>query len=294
MDKALLKENRIHGDPSFPLCNYYMDITTGDVVLDCHWHDEMEFLKVSSGKAVFQIETDYYDVHAGEAIIINSGELHAGYPLENSPCSYEAIVFSSDLLHSGSVDLIYSKYIEPIVKNRLRFKRHITGAKEWESELLLSLSKVLRLVQARQPAYEMLAKSELLSMLAQLVVNSKLLVTQSGNAHGHLNLNRLKSALKYMNDNYSQKLSTRGVSAFLGISEGYFCRLFKHYFKRTPMDYLNYYRITQAIKLLEETELKVLEVAMEVGFDNISYFISTFKHYVGITPSKYRSQGKAN
>ncbi|NLV35906.1 MAG: helix-turn-helix transcriptional regulator, partial [Clostridiaceae bacterium] len=70
--------------------------------------------------------------------------------------------------------------------------------------------------------------------------------------------------------------------------------LFKHYFKRTPMDYLNYYRITQAIKLLEETELKVLEVAMEVGFDNISYFISTFKHYVGITPSKYRSQGKAN
>jgi len=294
MDKTLLKENRIHGDPSFPLCAYYMDIVPGDVVLDCHWHEEMEFLVVNSGKAIFQIETEYYNVHAGEAILINSGELHAGYPLENSPCSYEAIVFNSDLLHSGSFDLIYSKYIEPITKNRLIFKRHITGGSEWEVELLLSLSKVLKLVFARQPAYEMLAKSELLNMLAQLIMNSTPLVAESEKANGHQNLDRLKSALKYMHDNYSQKLSTRGVSAFLGISEGYFCRLFKHYFKRTPMDYLNYYRITQAIKLLEETELKVLEVAMEVGFDNISYFISTFKHYVGITPSKYRSQGKAN
>jgi AraC-like DNA-binding protein len=95
-----------------------------------------------------------------------------------------------------------------------------------------------------------------------------------------------------MHNNYSQKLSTREISAYLDISEGHFCRLFKQYFKRTPVEYLNYYRITRATKLLEETELKVLEVAMEVGFDNISYFISTFKHYVGTTPSKYRRENR--
>lgn len=292
MDKALLKENRIHGDPSFPLCTYYMDISPGDVVLDCHWHDETEFLLVTSGKAVFQIEADYYDVHAGEAIVINSGELHAGYSLENSPCSYEAVVFSSDLLHSGSFDIIYSKYIEPVVKNRVIFKRHITGANDWETKLLLSLSRVLELVVSKQPAYEMLAKSELLKMLAQLIINSTPIETESDKTHGQLNLERLKSALKHMHNNYSQKLSTREISAYLDISEGHFCRLFKQYFKRTPVEYLNYYRITRATKLLEETELKVLEVAMEVGFDNISYFISTFKHYVGTTPSKYRRENR--
>ena len=43
MDKLLLKEDRIHGDASFPLDSYHMDIPSGSIVLDCHWHEEMEF-----------------------------------------------------------------------------------------------------------------------------------------------------------------------------------------------------------------------------------------------------------
>ena len=46
--------------------------------------------------------------------------------------------------------------------------------------------------------------------------------------------------------------------------------------------------------MLEDTDLKVLEIAMEVGFDNLSYFIGTFKRHMNMTPSKYRSRTQAN
>jgi AraC-like DNA-binding protein len=144
-------------------------------------------------------------------------------------------------------------------------------------------------VLERSAAYEMLAKSELYAMLSLLVSNSSLSPAPAENAQGSFRIEKLKSALRYMQDNYSKRLSTLDISDYLHISEGHFCRLFKQYFKRTPVEYLNYYRISRAARLLEDTELKVLEVAMEVGFDNLSYFISTFKHYMGTTPSKYRN-----
>lgn len=286
MNKELLKENRIHGDMSFPLNAYQMEIPGGEIVLDCHWHEELEFLIVTSGKAVFQIDTENYEVHSGEGIFVNSGELHAGYPLEGSHCSFKALVFGDSLLHSGSFDLIQSKYLDPILKNRLSIRRHIKGREEWEKELLQRLIKTMDYVLDRVPAYELLVKSEMFAAVSLVVRNST--PVQASEANSNYRIEKLKNALRYMQDNSSQKLSTMDISSHLGMSEGHFCRLFKQYFKRTPVEYLNYYRVNKAARLLRDTELKVLEVAMEVGFDNLSYFIGTFKHYMGATPSKYR------
>lgn len=289
MNKELLKENRVHGDISFPLSAYYMDIPAGvGVVLDCHWHEELEFLMVTSGKAVFQIDTNYYEVHEGEGIFVNSGEVHAGYPLDNSQCSFKAVVFSTALLQNGSFDLIQTKYLDPLIKNRFSFNRHITGAEVWEHELLQRLSRAIDHSLQHSPAYEMLVKSELYGIFSLIVLNSTPEQASSESNTDSYRIEKLKKALQFMQDNSSKKLSTMDISSHLNMSEGHFCRLFKQYFKRTPVEYLNYYRISRAARLLKDTELKVLEIAMEVGFDNLSYFIGTFKHYMGSTPSKYR------
>ena len=288
MNKELLKENRAHGNASFPLNAYHMKITGGDMVVDCHWHEELEFLTVTSGQALFQIDTVYYNVRAGEGIFVNSGELHAGYPLGNASCSFKAIVFSDSFLHHGSFDLIQSKYMDPIIKNRLSVKRHITGADEWEKALLQRLNQAMDKVLDCAPAYELIAKSELYAAISLIVLNSEPAPSAQSIRSISCRTEEMKNALKYMQDNFPRKLSSVDISSHLNMSEGHFCRLFKQYFKRTPMEYLNYYRISKAARLLKDTELKILEVAMEVGFDNLSYFIGTFKRFMGSTPSKYR------
>ena len=58
-------------------------------------------------------------------------------------------------------------------------------------------------------------------------------------------------------------------------------------FRSTPVDYLNYYRIERACHILTTTELPVTEVAYRCGFNDSSYFVKTFRKYMGITPRAY-------
>lgn len=294
MDKLLLKEDRIHGDASFPLDSYHMDIPSGSIVLDCHWHEEMEFLLMTSGKAKFRIDTDYYEVNEGECIFVNSGELHAGFQINDSPCSFKALVFSPSLLYSSSFDLTRISYIDPIMKNSLIVKRHIKSDTGWQSQLLDRLLKLMVYMQDKPPAYELMVKSELFGIFALLSANCISSLNVAERSQDHFRLEKLKTALKYIQDNHSKKISTVDIAACVDMSEGHFCRVFKQYVKKTPVEYLNHYRITRAAKLLEETGMKVLEAAMEVGFDNLSYFTGLFKRHMGMTPSRYRStRGKA-
>jgi len=56
------------------------------------------------------------------------------------------------------------------------------------------------------------------------------------------------------------------------------------------MEYINEYRIKQAMRLLEETDLPVTEVCLECGYNNLGNFLRAFKKYTETTPLKYRIQ----
>ena len=66
------------------------------------------------------------------------------------------------------------------------------------------------------------------------------------------------------------------------------------YFKNTMgtsfIDYLNEYRLTMASRLLLSSESSILDIAAEVGFDNLSYFNRIFKKRFEMTPSAYRKK----
>lgn len=72
------------------------------------------------------------------------------------------------------------------------------------------------------------------------------------------------------------------------ISKGHLCRFFKKMTNMTPVDYLNYFRVTKSARLLRDTDDAVSEVAVRTGFNNISYFNRTFRKYMHMTPGDYR------
>ena len=65
---------------------------------------------------------------------------------------------------------------------------------------------------------------------------------------------------------------------------------FKKMTNRTPIDYLNVYRIEMASKKIINTDLSITDIAFSCGFNDLSYFIKTFKKITGITPRKYKEQ----
>ena len=75
------------------------------------------------------------------------------------------------------------------------------------------------------------------------------------------------------------------------MNKNYFCRFFKEKAGKTPFSYLTEYRINQACAQLLNTNLPITEIALNTGFENMSYFIRQFRRYRGCTPSEFRRSG---
>ena len=73
-----------------------------------------------------------------------------------------------------------------------------------------------------------------------------------------------------------------------GLSAKYLCRIFSQLTGKSPVEYLNEYRIERACAMLSDTELSILDIGYSCGFNDQSYFIKTFKKQKGMTPGAYR------
>lgn len=290
MDKSLLKEKRIHGDVMFPMEVYSMRYANPNSSLDCHWHDELEFLLVTEGASNFQIETSSYKVSKGQAIFINSGEVHAGFASDSCPWGYYAIVINSSLLHGSTYDRVSSKYIEPLLKKEYLIPQFIEGGVDWQKRLLKQLSEMVKVYTDKHFAYELKVKALLYEILSEMLSHSEPRVADRDYSNQLYKTERFKKVLSFIQDNYSRKISLSELAHEANMSEGHFCRFFKQMAKKSPIDYINFYKISRAAKLLKESDMRIIDAAMEVGFDNFSYFINIFKHYMNCTPSDYRKK----
>ena len=103
----------------------------------------------------------------------------------------------------------------------------------------------------------------------------------------HKRILQLKTALEFMESSYNKQITLEEMSGSVNMSPKYFCRFFQEMTHRTPIDYLNYYRIERACYQLMTTDQSITEVAYNSGFNDLSYFIKTFKKYKGTTPKQY-------
>ncbi len=98
----------------------------------------------------------------------------------------------------------------------------------------------------------------------------------------------VKSAVRYIEENYNSPLTLSEVAENVFLSTYYLSRMFKKELGKSFVDYLNEYRIEQSKKLLRETHYKAYEIAELVGINDAHYFSRLFKKHEGITPTVYR------
>jgi AraC family transcriptional regulator of adaptative response / methylphosphotriester-DNA alkyltransferase methyltransferase len=82
--------------------------------------------------------------------------------------------------------------------------------------------------------------------------------------------------------------------AQLGVSASHLSFIFKQRYKMSPLHYLNEVRLQKAKTLLSETDMPILDVAGEVGYESLSAFYRLFKKYTGMAPKAYRLKGGDN
>lgn len=290
MDRMLLKENRWMDDVLFPVNVHRFTCTPDDNIFTCHWHDELEFLRIREGSALIQVGTEFVPLSAGEAVLVHGGELHAGHvPPDSAGFSFSAVVFHDSLLYGNRLDAVQTRLLDPLLKSRMPAFLVITPGSGWSDRALADLAELDALLVDRPPAYEIGVKALLFDLfyriLPQLAGRGERTVAQSQHAE------RMKAVLTHIRDHHARPLTINELAALAGFSPGHFCTFFRRMTGTTFTDYLNRYRVNRAAELLRASDRKILDVAMEVGFDNASYFISRFRKYMRCTPQAYRRQG---
>ena len=107
--------------------------------------------------------------------------------------------------------------------------------------------------------------------------------------YGNSHADTIQNALAYMEAHFSEKISLSDIARRAGMSEKYYCRLFREQTGDTFVGSLTAIRIRAAEKLLAQTNLKTYEVAQQAGFGDYRHFCKTFKRLTGKTPTEVRT-----
>lgn len=99
----------------------------------------------------------------------------------------------------------------------------------------------------------------------------------------------IRNAVRYMEEHYPEPLTLSEVAGHVALSSEYLSRLFKEETGVKFVVYLNNLRLKHALRLLENTSMKVYEVAEQVGYSNLSYFSTVFKKNFGQNPFDYKN-----
>jgi len=289
MDRALLKEARRHGNPAFPASVYRVECPPDQPLLDLHWHDELEFLMITEGRAKMRVGTEDYDVRAGEAVFVVGGELHSGSVAGGARCSFAAVVFHADLLAGSAPDSLHQQYIRPLLDRQYEVPVHL-GRMNGDSAALLDILTELFETYRRKPFSYELAVRGMLQTCVSLLLRMASRAEQARRSAAR-RTERIKEALEYIERHYAEPIRLGELASAVSMSEAYFCRFFKRITAATPVEYINLYRVRQAAILLRTTDKKIMDIAFEVGFRNLGYFNAVFRQRFGCTPTEYRMRG---
>ena len=94
--------------------------------------------------------------------------------------------------------------------------------------------------------------------------------------------------IQYLKTNYMHKQNLDGIAHHVHISPTYLSRIFKRETGASIVDFLNQIRIEKSKELLMDPEIRLIEVALQSGFESQSYFNRLFRQETGMTPQEYR------
>ena len=275
------REAKEHGTFEFPMEFYHVGPAHPRYEMSYHWHIEYEVSRVLTGELLMTIGEDEFTAKSGDIIFIKGGLLHGGIPKN---CLYECIVYNLDSLMTASP--AGERLLKKVSSNSIEIYDHFPSG---DRELLRITDRMFGHMKTRAEGHELTVIGAFYEFFGYILEHSLYKEAQSISAKDGQRIEHLKNVIATIEEHYDECITLDDLARAAGMNSKYFCRYFREMTHRTPIDYLNYYRIEQACFKLATSNNSVAEIGMSCGFNDESYFIKTFKKYKGVTPKKYLS-----
>lgn len=277
------KEKRTHGSLEFPFAFYSVNPFHSRYTMLEHWHSEFEIIRITEGRLDIRINQSSYSAKKDTIIFINSGALHSAIPFH---CTYECIVFDLSSLLTQNI------FLASELNKILSHSKEIINIFNDHKESYKLLDKLFSVLREKEKGYQFKTFGILYSFFGTIKCEN---LYKNNNILAPLHKKRLiqiKKILSFIHEHYMDEISLNDLAILANMNERYFCKFFKKMLGKTPIDYLNYYRITCACNDLKLAEKSITEIAYDSGYNDTSYFTKVFKKYIHITPKEYLANFK--
>ena len=272
-----LYEKKVLSDEELPVQLARNSHVACGEIFASHWHEHLEMHYILRGSAVFHIDCERYEVKAGDLVIANRNELHAGY---STAVPYEALL----LVFDPSV-------LSPeLGEKHLRFQSLVRE----DTDVWQKMTTIFDAWDEQGLGYRALCRARVTELLVYLCRH----YAADGVAPKEMDkrrrdLERLQPALDYIEQNYAERISVVQLAQLLCLSPDRLGHLFRDGVGQAPLQYINEIRLRKAMNLLKTKEYTVTEVAQAVGFFDYNHFGRLFRRRYGCTPNQVR-QGKTD
>ena len=248
-----------------------------------------EWLKEEGG--VFTVGlTDFAQHSLGDIVFVNPRKIHSIARYKSEDMVIDSIIFNLRILESTNADACSIKYLAPIINGTNLVTRVIRTKSADYHVFDQNMTTIMQAYNDAIPGWEMAVKANLFWLFYHLYRLD--LVHRAERIDESRESESVQPAIDYIRENYAEEISIKTLSSLCGFSETYFMKLFKKATGMTCVDYINGVRLSQAANHLLVTSSSIIDVALGVGYNNVSYFNRQFKSVYNVTPKEYRRIGR--
>lgn len=256
----------------------------------CHWHEDLEFIRVTSGEMGYYINGKHLVLKENDGVVVNTRQMHYGSSIDQKDCSFLCILIHPALFSANRT--LYRKYISPLLDSQAAEFMYLDSRKPEQARILNAISQAAALKEGAKPGYEL----EIIGLFFMIWKDLfQMMEAQSpfpsGNGSPEAKLQ--KDMVSFIYQHYTEKLTLASIAAAGGVCRSKCCQIFKKYLSQSPIDFLNAYRLEVSSLLLKNTEKSITDIALECGFNHSSYYTELFVRAYGCTPRQFRRQTPA-
>lgn len=249
-----------------------------------HCHDYFEYFLVTRGSCIHQVNGQAQHLPEGSLVFMRPDDRHTYLSVEGGDCEFINTAFLTEAFEAA---LAYLG--DPALSVRLHSAPlpPVASLSQMEVIRFIEQTQTLQMLAAiDKPRCRLLFRTQLAEVLLRF--------SQTGTrTDGDPLPLWLASLLLQMQRKEHFTAGLDRLCALSGRSAGHVNRVFKTILGETPTAYLNRLKLDHARHLLTTTGMKVVDIALECGFENLSHFHHTFRRRYGVTPARMRALNRS-
>lgn len=264
--------------------------TAGTIATYDHIHELIEFLYVKDGSFKAYVNDVEYNIEKGDMLLVRSNAVHRVYATGMPSSSYYVLKFKLSFIFDLAREQNASDYMLRFVLDKGGAKTHWRADDPDNRAVFDAFDKLVVISESdclcKDVAMKLGAAQVVLETLRSIISDEapdELPIGSRSNLTAHI-----YKTIKHINRHYSEDIDAEECARSANMSYSYFSRSFKAITGKSFKEYLNTVRINHAEQLLLSGDKDITEVAMESGYNSVSYFISICKKIKGQTPLQIR------